>query len=78
MTAMVSREQARRTCLTAAAGVLVVVVAVAMMVAAAPARGGAGAAHGTAEASAVRLATDVCHQEPRTFRQCPGPRTMRP
>jgi hypothetical protein len=71
MTAVVSREQARKTCLTAAAGVLMLAVAFVMMVAAAPAHGGARArgtgvdgtgAHGTGRPSAVRLATDVCHQ----------------
>src|SRR5919108_3497789 len=66
MTAVVSREQARTTCLTAAAGVLMLAVAFVMMMAAAPAHGGARAhgagAHGTARPSAVRLATDVCHQ----------------
>jgi hypothetical protein len=68
MTAVVSREQARRTCLTAAAGVLMLAVAFVMMVAAAPApaHGGARAhgagADGAGRPSVVRLATDVCHQ----------------
>jgi hypothetical protein len=66
MTAVVSREQARRTCLTAAAGVLMLAVAFVMMVAAAPAHGGARAhgagARGAGTLSAVRPATDVCHQ----------------
>src|SRR5262249_2491602 len=47
MTAVVSREQAARTCLTAAAGLLMLAVALVMMVAAAPAHGGARA-HGLA------------------------------
>jgi hypothetical protein len=63
---VVSREQAARTCLTAAAGVLMLAVAAVMMVAAAPAHGGARAhgagSHGTGQPAAVRLATDVCHQ----------------
>lgn len=66
MTAVVSREQARTTCLTAAAGVLMLAVAFVMMVAAAPAHGGARAhgagATGTGQPSVVRLATDACHQ----------------
>src|SRR5690348_18472256 len=71
MTAVVSREQTRRTCLTAAAGVLMLAVAFVMMVAAAPAHGGArahaagayaAAAHAGGEHGAVRLATDACHQ----------------
>jgi hypothetical protein len=61
MTAVVSREQARVTCLTAAAGVLMLAVAFVMMVAAAPAHGGARA-HGPSRPSAVRLAADPCHQ----------------
>jgi hypothetical protein len=61
MTAVVSREQARRTCLTAAAGVLMLAVAFVMMVAAAPAHGGARA-HGPARPSGARLATDACRQ----------------
>ncbi len=60
MTAVVSREQARATFLTGAAGVLMLVVAVVMMVVAAPAHGHARA-QGLAQPSAV-LATDVCHQ----------------
>jgi Tfp pilus assembly protein FimT len=60
MTAVVSRERARTTGLTAAAGVLMLAIASVMMIVAAP-------AHGTARlhlarSSAVRLATDVCHQ----------------
>ncbi len=61
MTAVVSRERARTTYLTGAAGVLMLAVAVVMMVLAAPAHGPAGA-HGPARPSAVRLTTDICHQ----------------
>ena len=63
MTAVVSREQARRTCLTAAAGALMLAVALVMMVAAAPAPAHGGArAHGAARPSGARLATDACRQ----------------
>ena len=76
MTAVISREQTRRTCLTAAAGVLMLAAAFVMMVAAAPAHGGARAqaagaqaagahaagTHGAGTYGAVRLATDACHQ----------------
>jgi hypothetical protein len=66
MTAVVSREQARRTCLTAAAGVLMLAVAFVMMVAAAPAHGGArahgAASHDTGRPSGARLAADGCRQ----------------
>lgn len=58
MTAVVSRERAARTGLTAAAGVLMLAVAFVMMVAAAP-----GHAHvrvQQAKPSAVRLETDAC------------------
>ncbi len=61
MTGVVSREQARTTYLTGAAGVLMLAVAVVMMMVAAPAHGPARA-HGSAKPSAVRLTTDVCHQ----------------
>src|ERR1700720_1479690 len=52
MTAVVSRERARTTGLTAAAGVL--------MLAAAPGHGHVQAQ--SAKPAAVRLVTDVCHQ----------------
>ena len=61
MTAVVSREQVRATCLAGAAGVLMLAVAVVMMVVAAPVHGYARA-HGPAQPSAVWLTTDVCHQ----------------
>ena len=61
MTAVVSGERARATCLTGAAGVLMLAVATVMMVVAAPAQGPARA-HGVTQPSAVRLTTDVCHQ----------------
>jgi hypothetical protein len=57
MTAVVSRERAAKTGLTAAAGVLMLAVAFVMMVAAAPGHGHVRA-H-LAKPSAVRLATDV-------------------
>jgi hypothetical protein len=60
MTAVVSRERARTTGLTAAAGVLMLTVAFVMMVVAAPGHGHVRA-H-LAKPSAVRIATDVCHQ----------------
>ena len=69
MTAVVSRERAARTGLTAAAGVLMLAVAFVMMVVAAPGHGHVQA-H-LAKPSAVRLATDVrdvTGPEPRMFR----------
>jgi hypothetical protein len=69
MTAVVSRERAARTGLTAAAGVLMLAVAFVMMVVAAPGHGHVQT-H-LAKPSAVRLATDVgdvTGPEPRTFR----------
>jgi hypothetical protein len=67
MTAVISRERAARTGLTAAAGVLMLAVALVMMVVAAPGHGVAAPGHGhvrahLAKPSAVRLMTDVCHQ----------------
>jgi hypothetical protein len=61
MTGVVSREQARVTGLTAAAGVLMLAVAIVMMIVAAPARG-LGRAHGPAKPAGLQLTTDVCHQ----------------
>ena len=69
MTAVICREQATRTGLTAAAGMLMLAVAFVMMVVAAPGHGHVRA-H-LAKPSAVRLATDVrdvTGPEPRTFR----------
>jgi hypothetical protein len=60
MTAVVSRERARTTGLTAVAGALMLTVAFVMMLVAAPGHGTARA-H-LARSSAVRLTTDVCHQ----------------
>jgi hypothetical protein len=60
MTAVVSRERARTTGLTAAAGVLMLTVAFVMMVVAAPGHGHVRA-H-LAKPSVVRIATDVCRQ----------------
>jgi len=57
MTAVVSRERARATYLTGAAGVLMLAGAFVMMVVAAP-----GHAHGPASPPAVQLTTDVGHQ----------------
>ena len=57
MTAVVSRERARTTGLTAAAGVLMLAVAFVMMIVAAPGHGHVRV-H-LARSSAVRLATDV-------------------
>ena len=54
MTAVVSREHAKATCLTGAAGVLMLVVAFAMMVVAAPGHGPA-----RPQGPAVQLTTDV-------------------
>ena len=61
MTAVVSRERARTTGLTAAAGVLMLAVAFVMMIVAAPAHGQIRV-HGPAKRSTTRLTTDVCHQ----------------
>ena len=61
MTAVVSREHARATFLTGAAGVLLLAVAFLMMVVAAPAHG-LGRLHGPAKPSAAVLTSDVCHQ----------------
>ena len=57
MTAVVSRERARTTGLTAAAGALMLAVAFVMMIVAAPGHGPVRA-H-LARSSAVRLATDA-------------------
>jgi hypothetical protein len=57
MTAVVSRERAKATCLTGAAGVLLLAVAFVMMVVAAP-----GHAHDPAKPSAVQLTTNVGRQ----------------
>jgi len=57
---VISREQAARTGLTAAAGMLMLAVAFVMMIVAAPGHGPARVP--LARSSAVRLATDVCHQ----------------
>ncbi|HEY7812782.1 MAG TPA: hypothetical protein VIC62_06055 [Nakamurella sp.] len=60
MTAVISREQAARTGLTAAAGMLMLAVAFVMMVVAAPGHGHVRV-H-PAQPSVVQLTTDVCHQ----------------
>ena len=61
MTAVVSRERARRTGLTAAAGVLMLAIASVMMIVAAPAHGTARL-HGPAKRVTTQLTTDGCHQ----------------
>ena len=61
MTAVVSRERARTTGLTAAAGVLMLAIASVMMIVAAPAHGTAWV-HGPAKRVTTQLTTDVCHQ----------------
>ena len=60
MTAVISRERAARTGLTAAAGMLMLAVAAIMMVLAAPGHGHVRAQ--LAKPSAMRLEADVCHQ----------------
>ena len=61
MTAVVSREHARTTCLTGAAGLLMIVIAIVMMIAAAPGHG-----HGqpgvVAKPAAAQVVSDVCHR----------------
>ena len=57
MTAVVSREHAKATCLTGAAGVLMLAVAFVMMVAAAP-----GQVHARPHGPAVQVTTDVGRQ----------------
>jgi hypothetical protein len=61
MTAVVSRERARTTCLTGAAGVLMIAIAAVMMIVAAPGHGHS-LARGLAQPDAARIATDVCHR----------------
>ncbi len=69
MTAVVSRERAKATYLTGAAGALMLAVALVMMVLAAPGHGA-----GLAKPSTAQLTTDVGHQlTPRTT----SPRTVR-
>lgn len=76
MTAVVSRERARTTYLTAAAGMLLLAVAVVMMVVAAPIHIQARTP-GPAKPSAVELTTDACHQltsrtDPSAVAGCPA------
>ena len=61
MTAVVSRERARTTCLTGAAGGLMIAIAFVMMIVAAPVHGHAQAGTGAKPAS-VQVASDVCHR----------------
>ena len=67
MTAVVSRERAARTGLTAAAGVLMLAVAFVMMVVAAPGHGHVRVPR--ARPASVRLTTDV---RPMTGQSRPG------
>jgi len=82
MSAVVSRERARATCMTGAAGVLLLAVAFMMMMVAAPAQG-QGRLHGLSKPSAIQLITDVCHQltsrsDSTTVRACrAGPAAVR-
>jgi hypothetical protein len=61
MTAVVSREHARVTCLTGAAGMLMIAIAVVMMIAAAPGHGYAQAGV-MAKPAVAQVASDVCHR----------------
>ena len=61
MTAVVSRERARATCLTGAAGMLMLAGAFTMMVVAAPGHAH-DLPHDPARPPAVQLTTDVGHQ----------------
>jgi hypothetical protein len=61
MTAVVSRERAKATCLTGAAGVLMLAIAFVMMVVAAPGHLQVRP-NGAAKSSTAQLTTDVCHQ----------------
>jgi hypothetical protein len=61
MTAVVSRERAKATYLTGAAGVLMLAIAFVMMVVAAPGHL-QGRPHGAARPSTAQLTTDLCHQ----------------
>ena len=61
MTAVISRERARATCLTGAAGVLMIAVAFVMMVVAAPGHGHSRP-QDLPKPPAVQLTTDLGHQ----------------
>jgi hypothetical protein len=61
MTAVVSPERAKATCLTGAAGVLMLAIAFVMMVVAAPGHL-QGRPHGAVRPSSAQFTTDVCHQ----------------
>jgi hypothetical protein len=61
MTAIVSRERARATWLTGAAGVLLLGVAFLMMAVAAPTQAH-HRPHGPAQSPAARITTDLCRQ----------------
>ena len=73
MTAVVSRERAKATCLTGAAGVLMLAVAFVMMVVAAP-----GHVHGPAKPSVAQLTADVGPQlTPRSHLEGAAPAVLR-
>ena len=79
MTAVVSRERAARTGLTAAAGMLMIAVAFVMMVAAAPVHGHIRVQQ--ARPSAVRLTDDAvpsAHVEGEIRPRCGACRVVRP
>ena len=76
MTAVVSREHARVTCLTGAAGMLMIAIAFVMMIAAAPGHGH-GQAGVAAKPAVAQVASDVCHRltsrsNSATVRACPA------
>ena len=77
MTAVVSRERARATYLTGAAGMLMLAVATVMMMVAAPAQGPVRA-HGLAQPSAVRLTTDVPSMISESWSTSSSARVVRP
>jgi hypothetical protein len=62
MTAVISRERAKATCLTGAAGVLMIAVAFVMMVVAAPGHGHGGRSLDLPKPPAVQLTTDLGYQ----------------
>ena len=62
MTGVVSREHARATYLTGAAGVLMIAIAAVMMIVAAPGQAAPPAGVGANQAAAAQVAMDVCHR----------------
>jgi len=61
MTAVISRERARTTGLTAAAGALMLAVAAVMMIVASPGHGTVRV-HGPVQHATTQFTSDVCHQ----------------